>query len=168
MTARGPLEPKRGDKAVASLIVHGRGWQARASQEELTMSAESVSVVKVHDVLMVTVPADPDDATVATLQEKALAGIERYGAKGLVLDISAVDTLDSYFARLLAETAQMVAIMGGRTVVAGMRAGVAITATQLGLTLGGAQTALNVDQALDLLGQQHRNDRSHANGRKPK
>lgn len=116
------------------------------------MSAESISVIKVHDVLMVTVPPDPDDHTVTALQERVLEAMERYEARGLVLDISTVETLDSFFARTLAETAQMVALMGGRTVIAGMRPGVAITTTQLGLTLGGALAALDVDRALEMLG----------------
>ena len=116
------------------------------------MTEEKVSVIRVRDVLMVTMPADPDDATVSALQEKVLSSMERHGAKGLVLDISAVDTLDSFFARTVAETTQMVALMGGRTVIAGMRPSVAITATQLGLTLGSASTALNVERALDMLG----------------
>jgi rsbT antagonist protein RsbS len=115
------------------------------------MVADSISVIKVRDVLLVTVPPDPDDETVSALQERVLQAMERYQAKGLVLDISTVETLDSFFARTVAETAQMVALMGGRTVIVGMRASVAITATQLGLTLGGALTALDVDRALGIL-----------------
>jgi rsbT antagonist protein RsbS len=115
------------------------------------MLADSVSVIKVHDVLMVTVPPDPDDEMVSALQERVLQAMERYQAKGLVLDISTVETLDSSFARTVVETVQMVALMGGRTVVAGMRASVAIPATQLGLTLGDALTALDADRALALL-----------------
>ncbi len=122
------------------------------------MPGESVSVVKVRDVLMVTMPADPDDTTVAALQDQVLKAMEQSWAKGLVLDISAVDILDSFFARTVAETAQMVALMGGRTVIAGMRPSVAITATQLGLTLGQTLTALDVDRALDLLGRAHQLD----------
>ena len=115
------------------------------------MALESISVVKLHDLLLVTVPADPDDETVSALQEQVLQAMARYNAKGLVLDISTVQTLDSFFARTVAETVQMVALMGGRTVLAGMRASVAVTATQLGLTIGNALTALDVDRALDLL-----------------
>lgn len=115
------------------------------------MAGESISVVKVRDVLMVTMPADPDDASVSALQMKVLQMMEQYEATGLVLDISAVETLDSFFARTVTETAQMAALMGGRTVIAGMRPSVAITATQLGLTLGRAMTALDVDRALDTL-----------------
>jgi len=120
------------------------------------MAAESVSVLKVRDVLLITVPADPDDETVSALQERALQAMARYQAKGLVLDISMVETLDSFFARTVVETVQMVALMGGRTVVAGMRASVAITATQLGLTLGDALAALDVDRALSMLNGAHR------------
>ncbi len=113
--------------------------------------AQKISVVKVRDVLMVAMPPDPDDATVASFQDEVMNEIDRHRAKGLVLDISAVDTLDSFFARTISETAQMVSLMGGETVIAGMHPSVAITTTQLGLTLGRTLTALNVDRAIDLL-----------------
>ena len=115
------------------------------------MSADSISVIRVHDVLLITVPPDPDDETIAVLQEKVLLAMQRFEAKGLVLDISTVETVDSYFARTIAETSSMVALMGGNTVIAGMQASVAITVTQLGLTLGNTRTALDVDRALGLL-----------------
>ncbi len=110
-----------------------------------------ISVLKVHEVLMVTMPSDPDDVTVSALQEAVLQAMETTAARGLLLDISAVDVVDSFFARTITETAQMVALMGGRTVIAGMRPSVAITVTQLGLRLGRALTALDVDRGLDLL-----------------
>lgn len=119
------------------------------------MTEDRISVVRVRDTLMVTLPTDADDPTIAALQEKVLRAMERTEAKGLVLDISSVDILDSFFARTLAETAQMVTLMGGRTVIVGMRPGVAITATQLGLTLGDAVTELTMDRALDLLTNSH-------------
>jgi rsbT antagonist protein RsbS len=119
------------------------------------MTNQNISVAKVRDTLMVTMPADPDDVTVTIFQEEVLRAMEKYRPKGLVLDISVVETLDSFFARTITETSRMVALMGGRTVIAGMRPSVAITATQLGLTLGGTLTALTVDRALDLLTQPH-------------
>ena len=119
------------------------------------MALESISVVKLHDLLLVTMPPDPDDETISALQERVLQAMALYEAKGLVLDISTVQTLDSFFARTVAETVQMVALMGGRTVLAGMRASVAVTAIQLGLTVGNALTALDVDRALDLLNAAH-------------
>jgi rsbT antagonist protein RsbS len=74
-------------------------------------------------------------------------------------EIALEETLDSFFARTIAETAQIVALMGGRTVMAGMCPSVAITTTQLGLTLGGAMTALDVDRALDMLHHTHQRGR---------
>jgi rsbT antagonist protein RsbS len=115
------------------------------------MALESISVIKLQNLLLVTVPSDPDDETISALQEQVLQAMAQHEAKGLVLDISRVQTLDSFFARTVAETVQMVALMGGRTVLAGMRANVAVTATQLGLTVGNALTALDIDRALDLL-----------------
>ena len=115
------------------------------------MAAESVSVIKLHGLLLVTVPPDPDDRTVAALQERVLEAMVQHESRGLVLDISTVETLDSFFARTVVETVQMVALMGGRTVLAGMRANVAVTVTQLGLTMGNALTALDVDRAIDML-----------------
>lgn len=116
------------------------------------MAAENISVIKVRDVLMVTVPPEPDDDTITKLQNEVLHAMEKYEAKGLVLDISTVDTLDSFFARTIAETSQMVSLMGGQTIIVGMLPSVAVTASQFGLTLGNALTALDVDRALDMLG----------------
>lgn len=117
------------------------------------MPAENISVIKVREVLLVTVPPDPDDETVSALQEQVLQAMDRYPVKGLVLDISTVQTLDSFFARTVVETVKMVALMGGHTVLAGMRASVAVTATQLGIVLGKAVTALDVDKAMDMVEQ---------------
>jgi rsbT antagonist protein RsbS len=115
------------------------------------MTEENLSIIKIRDILMVTMPADPDDATVSALQEMVLLAMERLRASGVVLDVSAVESLDSFFARTIAETTRMVGLMGGRTVLTGMRPSVAITVTQLGLTLGKTRTALNVDRAFDIL-----------------
>ncbi len=126
---------------------------SESGSREGVVASTGISVMRVRNVLMVTMPPDPDDPTISRLQEEVLGAMERQGAKGLVLDISAVDTVDSFFARTIAETAQMVALMGGRTAIAGMLPSVAITTTQLGLGLGGAMTALDVDRALDLVSQ---------------
>jgi len=123
------------------------------------MAAENISVIRLRDLLLVTVPPDPDDQTISALQEQVLQAMAEHECRGLVLDISTVQTLDSFFARTIAETVQMVAVMGGRTVLSGMRASVAVTATELGLTMGNALTALNMDRAFDLLGAELRKDR---------
>jgi rsbT antagonist protein RsbS len=114
------------------------------------MLSNTISVIKMRDILMVTMPPDPDDPTVSALQDKVLSAMERHEARGVILDISAVETLDSFFARTVSETAQMITLMGGRTIIAGMRPAVAVTATEIGLNLGRVETALNVDRALDM------------------
>jgi rsbT antagonist protein RsbS len=106
----------------------------------------SISVIQVRQVLMGTMPRDPDDTTVTALQEKVLSAMD----EGVVLDILAVETLDSFFARTVSETAQMVNLMGGRTIITGIRPAVAVTATEIGLTLGTTETALTAGRALDL------------------
>ena len=113
------------------------------------MNPTHLSVIKVRELLLVTVPAEPDDQTVSALQERVLQAMERHEPRGVVLDISSVETLDSFFARTVSETAQMVNLMGGRTIIAGMRPAVAVTATEIGLKLGNVETCLNVDRALD-------------------
>jgi rsbT antagonist protein RsbS len=115
------------------------------------MTEETLSIIKVRDILIVTMPADPDDATISALQQKVLLALERSPAKGVVLDVSSVESLDSFFARTIAETTRMVGLMGGHTILTGMRPSVSITITQLGLTLGKTRTALNVDRAFDIL-----------------
>ncbi|KIX11097.1 STAS domain-containing protein [Dethiosulfatarculus sandiegensis] len=114
------------------------------------MSIESISVQKIRDILTVTVPPEPDDETINTLQTRVLDVMENNTVKGLILDISTVETLDSFFARTIVETGQMVDLMGGRTIICGMRPSVAITATQLGVTLGKLETSLNMDRAFAL------------------
>ena len=115
------------------------------------MANGNISVIKIRDILLVTVPSDPDDCTVSELQEQVLSSMERHSAKGLILDISTVETIDSFFARTVSEMVKMVSLMGGLTVLSGMRACVAITTTQLGLSLDKTLTALNVDRAMELL-----------------
>jgi rsbT antagonist protein RsbS len=110
----------------------------------------TISVIKVRDLLIITMPPDPDDSAIEALQEEVLNAMERHDSKAVLLDISSVEIFDSFFARTVSETAQMVTVMGGRTIIVGMRPAVAITATQIGLTLGNVETALNVDRALDL------------------
>lgn len=112
------------------------------------MTGDRITVVRIQDVLMAVLPASPDDAAISGLQEEVLRAMEQSEPKGVVFDISAVDTLDSFFARTLVETARMIRLMGGRTVIAGMRPEVAITATQLGLGFGDIETRLDVEGAL--------------------
>jgi rsbT antagonist protein RsbS len=80
------------------------------------MGTENISLIRILEVLLVTMPPDTDDTSINVLQEKILNSMERYQVKGLILDISACQTLDSFFARVITETAQMVVMMGGETI----------------------------------------------------
>lgn len=114
--------------------------------------SEAIPIVKVRDILLVTMPSEPEDAAISQFQERISQSMERWNPRGVVVDLSLVETLDSFFARTLVETSRIVGLMGGRMVVCGMVPAVAITLTQLGLTLGAVTTALDVDAALDRLG----------------
>ena len=114
------------------------------------MAKGEVSVVRVKNVLLVTLPSAPGDRIIDSLQSNVLSAMNEHRPDGVVIDISLVETVDSFFARTMEETAQMISLMGGRTVVAGMQPEVAVTATELGLSFGQAGTALNVESALDV------------------
>ena len=114
----------------------------------------SAAVTRVYDVLIATFPNRPTDRAVDDLQQEILQRMDELNPRGVILDISEVTTLDSFFARVIAETADMVSLMGGETIVTGMQPSVAITAAELGFGLGEIETARNTDHALTLLGIQ--------------
>lgn len=117
----------------------------------MTNGVSTISVVRIRDNLLATIPADPSDETIEELQEKVLHELEKHNPDGLILDISNANIMDSFFARTLTETVKMVELMGGEVVIVGMQPSVAVTATELGYSLGDVETALNTDQALAIL-----------------
>jgi rsbT antagonist protein RsbS len=92
-----------------------------------------------------------DDQTVMHLQERILSELERTGARGVLIDISLLEMIDSFIGRVLSDIAAMARIMDARTVVVGMQPAVAITLVELGLELKGVDTVLNVDEGIRLL-----------------
>lgn len=112
----------------------------------------SSHVLRIYDVLIATFPEDPVDHTVDDLQQTILARMEGQPPRGVILDISTVHVMDSFFARTVSETAQMVKLMGAEPVVVGVRPEVALTAAELGYDLGNVRKALTTDHALELLG----------------
>jgi rsbT antagonist protein RsbS len=112
-----------------------------------------VPVLSLGDTLLVTLQGELHDGMAEQLQEDVARAVARGGVTGLVIDISGVDTVDSFLGRVLAEIAAGALLMAARTVLAGMRPAVAITLVELGLTLPGLDTALDVAQALDVLGR---------------
>ncbi|WP_353945510.1 STAS domain-containing protein [Streptomyces sp. HUAS MG91] len=113
--------------------------------------SDRVPVMKIGDVLLVSIQTDLEDQTVLDLQEDLSERIVAAGARGVIIDISAVEIVDSFVGRMLATIASISRILGATTIVCGMRPAVAITLVELGLSLNGVRTALNLEQGLALL-----------------
>ncbi|MEU1054548.1 STAS domain-containing protein [Streptomyces sp. NPDC005876] len=110
-----------------------------------------VPVLRLGEVLLVTIQGDLHDSTAEQLQQDLSETIARSGATGVIIDISGVEIVDSFLGRVLAEIAAQSSLLAARTVVVGMRPAVAITLVELGLTLPGLRTALSTEQAMELL-----------------
>jgi rsbT antagonist protein RsbS len=115
------------------------------------MNGSRIPILKVGRVLIVPIQVDMDDQTVIHLQERILSELERTGARGVLIDISLLEMVDSFIGRMLSDIAAMARIMDARTVVVGMQPAVAITLVELGLELKGVDTVLNVDEGFRLL-----------------
>ena len=115
------------------------------------MNGPRIPILKVGRVLIVPIQVDMDDQTVMHLQERILYELERTGARGVLIDISLLEMIDSFIGRVLSDIAAMARIMDARTVVVGMQPAVAITLVELGLELKGVDTVLNVDEGIKLL-----------------
>jgi rsbT antagonist protein RsbS len=112
----------------------------------------SIPILQVGSMLLATVQIELHDAVAEQFQRDLLAAIERTEARGLVIDITGLDMVDSYVARVLADTGRMARLMGTDTVLVGMRPEVAATLVRMGYTMEGVKTALNVDEGLAELG----------------
>ena len=112
---------------------------------------ERIPILKMGDYLLVTIQVDMHDRLAMTLQDDLTSKIVSVRAKGVLIDISALEIVDSFIGRMLADIAAMSRILDAETVVVGMRPAVAITLVELGLSLQGVRTALNVERGMDLL-----------------
>jgi rsbT antagonist protein RsbS len=110
-----------------------------------------VPVLALGDVLLVSLQGELHDGMAEQLQHDITSRIATSRVTGVVIDISGVDMVDSFLGRVLAEIASTARLLAARTVLAGMRPAVAITLVELGLTLPGLVTALDVDRAMELL-----------------
>jgi rsbT antagonist protein RsbS len=111
-----------------------------------------LSLTQVRTNLIATLPPHPSDSTIDDLQEHILTRINQPSEKqitGVILDVGSVQTVDSFFARTIVETAKMVELMGANPILVGISPAIAITATELGFSLGDVDTALSTDAALD-------------------
>jgi len=114
---------------------------------------ERIPILRMGRLLLVTIQVDMHDRLAMTLQEDLTARIVKERANGVLIDISALDIVDSFIGRMISQTAAMAKILDARTVLVGMQPAVAITLVELGLTLEGVITALNVEAGIKLLEQ---------------
>jgi rsbT antagonist protein RsbS len=112
---------------------------------------ERIPILKMGDFLLVTIQVDMHDKLASTLQDDLTAQIARQRSRGVLIDISALDVVDSFIGRMIANISAMARVLDAETVVVGMQPAVAITLVELGLPLDGIHTALNVERGMSLL-----------------
>jgi rsbT antagonist protein RsbS len=112
---------------------------------------ERIPILKMGQALLVTIQVDMHDRLAMQLQDDLTERIVKTGAKGVLIDISSLDVVDSFIGRMLGNVAAMSRILDAKTVLVGMRPAVAITLVELGLSLPGIETALNVDRGMELI-----------------
>lgn len=112
---------------------------------------DKIPILRIGGILLVSIQIDLQDNIAVALQDDLSNEIVRTGAKGVVIDISALEIVDSFIGRMISTTAAVSRVLDAETVVVGMQPAVAITLVELGLTLEGVRTALDVDRGMAIL-----------------
>ncbi|WP_311220716.1 MULTISPECIES: STAS domain-containing protein [unclassified Acidovorax] len=112
---------------------------------------DRIPILRMGQTLLVTIQVDMQDQTAMALQDDLAERIAKTGASGVMIDISALEIVDSFVGRMLASISGIARILSATTVVVGMQPAVAITLVELGLSLDGVKTALNVERGMALL-----------------
>ena len=112
---------------------------------------ERIPILRMGNFLLVTIQVDMHDRLALTLQDDLTNRIAEVGAKGVLIDISSLEIVDSFIGRTLANIASMARVLDAETVVVGMQPAVAITLVELGMSLPGVRTALSVEAGMELL-----------------
>jgi len=112
---------------------------------------ERIPILKMGDFLLVTIQVDLYDQLAENLESDLVNAVKKHNSKGVLIDISSVSIIDSFMGRILGNIGIMSKIMGAQSVIVGMQPAVAMTLVELGLTLTGVATALNVERGMELL-----------------
>ncbi|HTZ60007.1 MAG TPA: STAS domain-containing protein [Acidobacteriaceae bacterium] len=112
---------------------------------------EHIPILRMGDFLLITIQIDMHDRLALQLQDDLTEKIVQCGSRGVLIDISALEVVDSFIGRMLGNIASMSRILDAQTVVVGMRPAVAITLVELGLSLPGIRTALTVERGMQIL-----------------
>jgi rsbT antagonist protein RsbS len=112
---------------------------------------DRIPILKMGEYLLITIQVDMHDQLAMSLQDDLMSQIAKTSAKGVLIDISALDMVDSFIGRMINNISSMSGILGAATVVVGMQPAVAITLVELGLSLQGVKCALNVDRGMQYL-----------------
>src|SRR5579862_4937910 len=124
---------------------------------------ERIPILRIGEFLLATIQIDMHDQLALQLQDDLTKAIQRHSAKGVLIDISALEMVDSFIGRTISDISTMGRILGARTVLVGMQPAVAITLVELGLSLPGVATALDVDRGMQLLRHALRDSSDDAN-----
>ena len=117
----------------------------------MNYNEKKIPIIKIRDYLIVSIQVDMHDRLALQLQTQILDEIYRTGAKGVLIDISTLEMVDSFIGRVLSGMASMAAIMDAAVVIVGMQPAVAITLVELGLEMPGVDTALNMERGMEML-----------------
>lgn len=112
---------------------------------------DRIPILRMGRFLLVSIQVDMHDRLALTLQDDLTARITEIGARGVLIDISSLELVDSFIGRIIGTIASMARVLDAETVVVGMRPAVAITLVELGMSLPGVRTALNVERGMKLL-----------------
>ncbi len=112
---------------------------------------EKISILKIRNLLIVTINNDLSDKSVIDFQQEILNRVYKDQARGVIIDISVLDIVDSFLGRIISDTAKMIKLLGAGTILVGMSPGVAITLIELGLDISNVESALDVESGIEML-----------------